>query len=116
MGLIDWNLLLHGPAYTILSEQATITPVDAAPATLRVMDKTGGVEVSDGSGVDVGTVRPAAVLLKREMTESGLSTSDLEGATLALNGKTWLVKSWFPRPAPNGEADGEIWLIMIEDA
>jgi streptogramin lyase len=114
MGL-DWKSLLYAPIHQILGESATLYPVGSgSPVAMTVLDKTGGIEVSDGSGVDIGTVRPAAVLRKHELTNAGLTNADLEGATLALNGKFWLVKSWFPRPAPNGETDGEVWLIMIE--
>lgn len=114
--MIDWKSLLYAPVYDIIGVDAVITPAtNASAVTLTALDKTAGIEVSDGSGIDVGTVRPAAVIRKQEMLDAGLTPSDLEDANLCMNGKDWRVKSWFPRPSPTGEADGEIYLILIEE-
>ena len=40
---------------------------------------------------------------------------DLEDAALELNDKLWRVKATMPKPAPTGEADGELYLFLIED-
>jgi hypothetical protein len=80
-----------------------------------VIDRTSGVEVTEGSSIDVKTIRPAAVVRMRELTDLGLAREDLEDAALDLNGKLWRVKATMPKPAPTGEADGELYLFLIED-
>jgi hypothetical protein len=65
--------------------------------------------------VDVKTIRPAAIIRMRELADRGLSRDDLEDALIELNGKLWRVKATMPKPAPTGEADGELYLFLIED-
>jgi hypothetical protein len=65
--------------------------------------------------VDVKTIRPAAIIRMRELADRGLSRDDLEDALIELNGKLWRVKATMPKPAPTGEADGELCLFLIED-
>ncbi len=71
--------------------------------------------MTEGSGVDVKTIRPAAIIRMRELADRGLSRDDLEDALIELNGKLWRVKATMPKPAPTGEADGELYLFLIED-
>ena len=65
--------------------------------------------------MDVKTIRPAAIIRMRELADRGLSRDDLEDALIELNGKLWRVKATMPKPAPTGEADGELCLFLIED-
>ncbi len=65
--------------------------------------------------MDVKTIRPAAIIRMRELADRGLSRDDLEDALIELNGKLWRVKATMPKPAPTGEADGELYLFLIED-
>ena len=73
------------------------------------------MELTEDSGIDVRSIRPAAVLRLRELTELGLSRKDLEDATLDLNGNLWRVKATMPKPAATGEADVELYLFLMED-
>ena len=61
------------------------------------------------------TIRPAAIVRMRELTDLGLGREDLEDAALELNDKIWRVKASMPKPAPTGEADGELYLFLFED-
>ena len=112
---MDLNDLLYRPLYGIFGTGAVIRCLYGDVFPMRVIDRTSGVEVTEGSGVDVKTIRPAAVLRMREFTDLGLSRDDLEDAILDLNGRLWRVKATMPKPAPTGEADGELYLFLIED-
>ena len=112
---MDLNDLLYRPLYSIFGCQAVIRCLYGDAFEIRLIDKTSGVEVTEGSGVDVKTIRPAAVLRMRELTGLGLSREDLDEAVLELNGRLWRVKATMPKPAPTGEADGELYLFLIED-
>ena len=112
---MDLDDLLYRPLYNIFGVEAVIRCLYGASFTLTVIDRTSGVEVTEGSGIDVKTIRPAAVLRMRQLTELGLSREDLEDAALDLNGKLWRVKATMPKPAPTGEADGELYLFLMED-
>jgi ABC-type transport system involved in cytochrome bd biosynthesis fused ATPase/permease subunit len=61
------------------------------------------------------TVRPAAIVRMRELADLGLGREDLEDAALELNDKLWRVKASMPKPGPSGEANGELYLFLIED-
>jgi hypothetical protein len=112
---MDLNDLLYRPLYGIFGTEAVIRCLYGAAFPVCVIDRTSGVEVTEGSGIDVKTIRPAAVMRMRELSDLGLSREDLEDATLDLNGKLWRVKATMPKPAPTGEADGELYLFLIED-
>jgi hypothetical protein len=112
---MDLNGLLYRPLYDTFGADALVRCPDGRSMILRVIDRTSGVEVTEGSGIDVKTIRPAAVLRMRELNDLGLSRDDLEDAALDLNGKLWRVKATMPKPAPTGEADGELYLFLIED-
>ena len=71
--------------------------------------------MTEGSGIDVKTIRPAAIVRMRELTDLGLGREDLEDAALELNSKLWRVKAYMPKPGPSGEANGELYLFLIED-
>ena len=112
---MDLNALLYAPLYTIFGADAVIRCLYGDAFAISVIDRTSGVEVTEGSGIDVKTIRPAAVLRMRELTDLGLAREDLDDAALDLNGKLWRVKATMPKPAPTGEADGELYLFLIED-
>ena len=110
--MIDYASLLYGPAFDVLGVPATLTldVSDAEPVTLTVLDKTAGVEVGDK--ITVSTILPAAMVRVSELTAAGVSASDLRGATITFNGKSWSIMRHEYRPSPNGEADGELLLIL----
>ncbi|MCX7346951.1 MAG: hypothetical protein NTU78_14640 [Alphaproteobacteria bacterium] len=45
----------------------------------------------------------------------GFDAADLEDAQLVLGDRPWRVKATMPKPAPSGEAEGELYLFLIED-
>lgn len=119
--MIDFAAILYPQAYAIMATTATLFPVDGEPVTIAALDKTVGVQdVPNGrSGVatKVGeiTIRPAAVIRASDLATLGVATTALKKAVLTMNGKEWRVENHQFRPSPRGEADGEIWLYLIEN-
>jgi hypothetical protein len=112
---MDIAPLLYDPLYAAFGSDALIRCLYSDAFPVRAIDYSSGIEVTEGSGVDVKSIRPAAVVRMRELTELGLSREDLEEAALELNEKLWRVKASMPKPGPNGEANGELYLFLIED-
>ena len=112
---MDLAALVYNPLYATFGVDASIRCLYADTFDLRAIDCTSGIAVADGSGVDVKTIRPAAIVRMRELSDLGLGRDDLEDAALELNGKLWRVKATMPKPAPTGEADGELYLFLFED-
>lgn len=116
---MDWQSLLYGPVYTILGETAVLT-VDALsdPVSLTyAVDKTAGIEISannDRAELSIQTLTPAVAVRMADITDAGLTRANLEGGTIAINGATWRIESSRPRPSPQGEAEGELLLLLSE--
>ncbi|KLK91420.1 hypothetical protein AA309_20205 [Microvirga vignae] len=113
---MDYAALLHGPAYTLYGRPATITPVNGAPVPISAIDRTSGVELMSDSedrfSGGLGTVQPAALVRVADLDAAGLTRAGLNRAVLVLNGKTWRIDSAIPKPTTNGEADGELLLLL----
>ena len=112
---MDYTQLLYAPLYDTFGADAVIRCLYADTFPIRAIDCTSGIEVTEGSGIDVKTIRPAAIVRMRELTDVGLGRDDLEDAALELNDKLWRVKASMPKPGPSGEANGELYLFLIED-
>lgn len=85
-------------------------PMTGDDLTLRLIDATTGIEVGDE--FTVGTVSPAALVRKADLTTATLSASDLVGTTFTLNGATWRVQSTQPKPTVHGAEYGEVVLLL----
>jgi hypothetical protein len=104
--MIDFAALLYAPIYKAFGVPATFTCLYGDRIELAVIDQTGGVEVADASSIDIKTIRPAVTI----------RLADLEDSQLVLGDRVWWVKATMPKPAPTGEAEGELYLFLIEDA
>ena len=112
---MDYTQLLYAPLYDTFGADAVIRCLYSDAFPIRAIDCTSGIEVTEGSGIDVKTIRPAAIVRMRELSDLGLGREDLEDAALELNSKLWRVKAYMPKPGPSGEANGELYLFLIED-
>jgi hypothetical protein len=112
MGLVDFDTLLYQPNHTVFGEDATLTLTDTGGSSydLVMIDETAGVEVLDGPGI--ATVLPAATVRAALLVEMGIALASLPGAALRINGKDWTVVRHEYRPSPQGEAKGEIRMIL----
>lgn len=129
MGLVDFDVLLFGPNYTVWGEAAVITLDDTTGTVidtgadgepLLAIDKTAGTEATFGgsssrgnidfSDIGVMTVIPAAKV--RAIDLAGIDLADLRDATIALNGKTWTIMDHQLEPVTTGEGGGEVRLIL----
>lgn len=119
MSIIDFDALLYGPAHAILGDtEAELTlACGEPPVTLTMIDETAGV-VTGGSGgrfsAEVQTIAPAASVRAALLTEKGITVDSLPEASLKLSGKMWKVETYSFRASPQGEARGEVVLILKE--
>ncbi len=110
---IDFSAILYGPVHAVLRVPVTLTLAGtSAEVETYALDKTTGVELAMGGGPDVQTVKPAAVMRAADLTDLEIAFEDLPDATLEMTGSTWRVQSYVVRPSPNGESDGEVYLIL----
>ena len=111
---MDWDAVLSAPIHSVLGVDAVlVTACGEPPLTIRVLDMSGGVTVGRDIGMD--TIRPAADVRATLLTAAGIAFKDLEGSTLTMNGKDWVVKSFIPLPAATGVGQGELRLILEEE-
>jgi hypothetical protein len=113
MTITSWTDQLLAPIYSTLGVTISFALSDNTLFDIVGIDKSGGVEVA-GSSVDVPTVRPACVVRMADLIELGKAPEDLIEAILSLNGVAWRVVTYFPKPSPLGEADGELYIILEE--
>ncbi len=107
---MDYQAILYGPIYRVFGVTATIQLEGGDPFDIVAIDNTDGVAV--GNSVDVQTVLPAAVVLMPDLAAQGVAPGELDDGLITLNGKTWTIDAHRARPSPNGEADGELYLIL----
>lgn len=104
---------LYRPIYDdpAFGTDISFTLTDLSEFPLRGLDKTVGVEVA-GSTLEIGTVRPACVILMVDLVAEGFSPEDLMNAIVSFNGGQWRVVNYFAKPSPLGDLDGELYLIL----
>ena len=110
--MIDWQASMYDPVYSVLGVAATVASAGGQSATVTAVDKTAGILIPDAR-TQIDTIRPVALVRTRELETAGILVTDLPEGTIALNGGTWRIKSYQPRPSPMGELDGEIMLILL---
>ena len=112
--MIDFASLLYAPIYRAFGVQATFNCLYGDRIELTIIDQTGGVEVADASAIDIKTIRPTVTIRAADLAAKGFDAADLEDAGLVLGDRAWRVKATMPKPAPTGEAEGELYLFLIE--
>jgi len=109
--MINFSEVLLSPIYAALGSTCTFVLADMSNIELTVIDKTAGIEIAEGS-IDLQTVKPAAAIRMVDLAALNKQPKDLIDASLDLNGSSWQVSSYLPKPSPNGEADGELYLLL----
>lgn len=81
--------------------------------SIRVIDKTAGVDLMPLGHAKVPTIVPAAVVQRSTLAAAGVtSLASLLNQTLTLNGATWKIVNHAYRVWPGGELGGEVTLIL----
>jgi len=113
---INYTKLLFGPVYQTLGVEMTfvLPPPGNEVYAIRGIDKTAGLEVSVEGDIGVQTVRPAAVLRMADLAAVALAPDDLMDAIVDISGTSWKVRSYYPKPSPSGEGDGELYIILVD--
>jgi hypothetical protein len=105
--------MLYAPVYAALGVAAEMTVEgDETLYEFVVLDKTGGVEITL-QGAET-TLSPAVVMRRADLEEVELSPADLRNALIEVNGVSWKVISYYNKPSPMGQLDGEIYLILTQ--
>jgi hypothetical protein len=110
--MIDYSALLYDPIYAELGVDATLTTA-TAEVTLTVIDETRPKTRTEG-GVETSSVGPGAFVRIPELVAKGIARSEWIGATLAFNGRTWIVREAPVQGSPNGEDLGEVRFLLKE--
>lgn len=109
---MDYQATLYSPIYAIQGVPAVLTLATGEVVDgLTALDKTAGVEIADAKA-EVATIKPAAVLRIPELVEKGVAVAETPKGSIALNGYEWSIVSYRFRPSPNGENDGEVYLVL----
>lgn len=95
-------------------------------ATLRLVGLSDAIEVTaipkiagasidpPGTPYEIQSIRSAADVRVSELTENSVTRADLKGGEIDIAGSTWRIETTLPRPSPDGEASGEIRLVLVE--
>ena len=108
---VDYQTLLYGPIFELTGVEALLHRPAGDPVPLLMLDKTTGVPMSEGDR-GIQTVRPVAVVRANDLVEREIEYGSLRRSRLDLNDVTWRIATYYPKPSPRGERDGEIWLIL----
>lgn len=87
----------------------------AAVTGFTVIDKTSGVAVNTGDQITVQSLIPACVIRVSELTIKSMTRADLIDCKPTFNGKTWRSRSNQPKPTPDGEDGGELYLFLTDE-
>ena len=111
-----WQVNLYDKVYNSpIGVSATIASSGGQSGSIRAIDKTDGIAITDAR-TQIDTIFPVAMVRARELQTLGILVSDLPEGSIVINGATWRIKSYRPVSSPEGETDGEIMLILLSDA
>ena len=114
----------YNALYSIDGKAATLTLVGFSDAiSVTAIPKIAGASMDiafSGSrdaaaAFGIETIRPAADVRMSELTDNDVEREDLKGGTITVAGDTWRIETTLPRPSPEGEANGELRLFLIEN-
>lgn len=80
--------------------------------SVRMVDKTTGVDLQALGHATMPTIVPAACIQRSTLDDAGITLATLIGTTLTINGATWRIYNHVYRVQPGGEQDGELFLLL----
>lgn len=99
--------------YRRLATACVLTLSSDPPQTVRAIDITSGHVVA-GAQIETATIAPAAAVRMSELAQKSIAVATLQDGQILMNGKTWRIMSHELRPTPEGEAAGEVYLILAD--
>jgi len=112
--MIDYGALLYDPVYAEIGVPGVFS-ANGAVADLTVIDDTRPkTDVTGAAAMEVRSVGPGAFVRIPELAAAGITRDQYLDATLAFNGRSWLVRSYELRGSPNGEDLGEVRFLLKE--
>jgi len=112
---MDFNSMVLGPLHAVFGVDASLVTAGGAAHALTAIDRTRGIEVTEGA-IGVASVRPAAGVRAADLVTLGIDLDDLDGGSITLNGATWSIDYHIERPTPFGAEDGQVFLILTAGA
>jgi len=109
--MIDYQTLLYGPIYGFHGVDALITTT-AGNVSVVVLDRTYGASEKLGHGMVVETITPMCRVRMPELMSQISSLALLDMASVIFSNRSWRIRSYEPKPSPNGEDDGELELML----
>lgn len=109
--MISFDKLLHAKTQAIFGVSAQLIPSGGDILNIRAIDRTSGVEFTNGAGV--ASVLPAADLRRSDLVALGVTLEELDGGELHLNGDMWQIHFVLEHPTPFGAADGLVTLYLV---
>lgn len=106
---MDYRALLFGPIYAAWGVPAVLQ-LGTGTFDISAIDRATGVSLV--GPVTLETVRPHALVLRGDLDDLGVTLDQLDGGSIALNGKSWAILAHQSKPSPNGEAEGEVALML----
>lgn len=112
--MFDFSIM-YDANFASLADDAEFTLTDSAATsfTIPAISKLEGVETFDEGGA--ASLAPAIVIRLSDLSEESATRASIEGATVTFQNSDWLVKYTTPRPSPNGEDVGELY-VWLEEA
>jgi hypothetical protein len=119
-----WSAALDALYRSDLAVHALLQPGSGSSETVvvRAMDLSAGVAVGDASEVKAQSLLPAAVVRMTELTAKGLTRDDVGEGTITMpvdehggllpHSVTFAIAATQPKPSPEGEAKGELYIFL----
>ncbi len=106
---MKFDRVLYAPAYRILGVQSVLN-VEGTDYPVKARDLTAGFVLP--GAVETETELPMASFRAADIAALGLTADQLDGGTLLMNSVLWRIPSHRILPSPNGDGDGEVYLIL----
>lgn len=113
---------MYAACYATFGVDVVVTLADSNETELEfvAIDITGGIDLGgifanarNRFASELNTIVPAISVMRSSLVDY-TDLAELDGADVLVNGKHWKVRGNAPKPAPTGEASGEVYLFLTE--
>jgi hypothetical protein len=115
--MLDYQATLYHQVYDIaFGQPATLITTGGNEIAITVVNKTAASPFL-GVGVEYQAFKPLARMRMADVLANGLTpVDDIIGGQLVMDGNIWSIKTTENIPSPVGINDGELALILKNDA